>query len=62
MSITRKEPVGVVGSIIPWNYPILMAAWKLGPALATGCTIVLKVFKDAFCGTIFKMLLIHLNA
>jgi aldehyde dehydrogenase (NAD+) len=42
MTFTRKEPVGVVGSIIPWNYPILMAAWKLGPALATGCTVVLK--------------------
>jgi len=42
LSMTRKEPVGVVGSIIPWNYPILMAAWKLGPALATGCTVILK--------------------
>jgi acyl-CoA reductase-like NAD-dependent aldehyde dehydrogenase len=42
MTITRKEPVGVVGSIIPWNYPILMAAWKLAPALTTGCTIILK--------------------
>ncbi|CAL8118551.1 unnamed protein product [Orchesella dallaii] len=42
MTITRKEPVGVVGSIIPWNYPILMAVWKLGPALTSGCTIVLK--------------------
>lgn len=41
-SLTRKEPIGVVGQIIPWNYPILMLAWKLGPALATGCTIVLK--------------------
>ena len=39
---TRKEPVGVVGAIIPWNFPLLMAAWKLGPALATGCTIILK--------------------
>jgi aldehyde dehydrogenase (NAD+) len=39
---TRHEPVGVVGQIIPWNFPILMQAWKLGPALATGCTIVLK--------------------
>ncbi|WP_028067456.1 aldehyde dehydrogenase family protein [Solirubrobacter soli] len=39
---TVKEPVGVVGQIIPWNFPLLMAAWKLGPALATGCTIVLK--------------------
>jgi acyl-CoA reductase-like NAD-dependent aldehyde dehydrogenase len=39
---TRKEPVGVAGQIIPWNFPLLMAAWKTGPALAAGCTIVLK--------------------
>ena len=39
---TRKEPVGVCGQIIPWNFPLLMAAWKLAPALAAGCTIVLK--------------------
>jgi phenylacetaldehyde dehydrogenase len=39
---TRREPVGIVGAIIPWNFPLLMAAWKVGPALATGCTIVLK--------------------
>ena len=39
---TRHEPVGVVGQIIPWNFPLLMLAWKWGPALATGCTIVLK--------------------
>ncbi|NOZ42576.1 MAG: aldehyde dehydrogenase family protein [Alphaproteobacteria bacterium] len=39
---TLKEPVGVVGQIIPWNFPALMAAWKLGPALATGCTVILK--------------------
>jgi aldehyde dehydrogenase (NAD+) len=39
---TRKEPVGVVGQIIPWNFPMLMAAWKWGPALAAGCTIVMK--------------------
>jgi len=39
---TLKEPIGVVGQIIPWNFPLLMAAWKLGPALATGCTVVLK--------------------
>ncbi len=39
---TLREPVGVVGQIIPWNFPLLMAAWKLGPALATGNTIVLK--------------------
>ena len=39
---TRREPVGVVGAIIPWNFPLLMAAWKIGPALAAGCTVVLK--------------------
>jgi phenylacetaldehyde dehydrogenase len=42
LTYTLREPVGVVGQIIPWNFPLLMAAWKLGPALATGCTIVLK--------------------
>ena len=39
---TRREPVGVCAQIIPWNFPLLMAAWKLGPALAAGCTVVLK--------------------
>ena len=39
---TLREPIGVIGQIIPWNFPLLMAAWKLGPALATGCTVVLK--------------------
>jgi aldehyde dehydrogenase (NAD+) len=39
---TRREPVGVVGQIIPWNFPALMTAWKWGPALAAGCTIVMK--------------------
>lgn len=39
---SRREPVGVAGQIIPWNFPILMAAWKWGPALASGCTIVMK--------------------
>jgi phenylacetaldehyde dehydrogenase len=42
-SYTLREPVGVVGQIIPWNFPLLMAAWKLAPALAAGCTAVLKV-------------------
>jgi aldehyde dehydrogenase (NAD+) len=39
---TKHEPVGVVGQIIPWNFPLLMQAWKLGPALAAGCTVVMK--------------------
>ncbi len=41
-SLYRREPVGVVGQIAPWNYPLMMAVWKLGPALAAGCTVVLK--------------------
>ena len=39
---TKKEAVGVVGQIIPWNFPIVMQAWKLGPSLAAGCTVVMK--------------------
>jgi len=42
LSLSMKEPVGVAGQIIPWNYPLLMAAWKLAPALAAGCACVLK--------------------
>lgn len=42
LSLALREPVGVAGQIIPWNYPLLMAAWKLAPALAAGCTCVLK--------------------
>jgi len=41
-SIFRREPVGVVGQIAPWNYPLMMAVWKFGPALAAGCTVVFK--------------------
>ena len=41
-SMIRRDPVGVVASISPWNYPLMMAAWKLAPALATGCTMTLK--------------------
>src|SRR6202030_918421 len=42
LSFTLREPMGVAGQIIPWNYPLLMAAWKLAPALAAGCTCILK--------------------
>jgi betaine-aldehyde dehydrogenase len=41
-SLFRKEPVGVCAQITPWNYPLMMAVWKIGPALAAGCTVVLK--------------------
>lgn len=43
---TRREPVGVVGAIVAWNFPLLLACWKLAPALATGCTVVLKPAED----------------
>jgi betaine-aldehyde dehydrogenase len=42
ISLALREPIGVAGQIIPWNYPLTMAAWKLAPALAAGCTVVLK--------------------
>lgn len=42
MATTWREPIGVVGQIIPWNYPLMLAGWKLAPALAAGCTVVLK--------------------
>jgi len=46
LGFTRREPVGVVGAIIPWNVPFMLAAWKLAPALAAGCTVVLKPAED----------------
>jgi len=42
LSLSMKEPIGVAGLIVPWNYPLLMASWKLAPAIAAGCTVVLK--------------------
>uniref|UniRef100_U5ETY1 Putative aldehyde dehydrogenase n=1 Tax=Corethrella appendiculata TaxID=1370023 RepID=U5ETY1_9DIPT len=42
LSMTRKEPIGVVGQIIPWNFPFVLLTWKFGPAIATGCTVVMK--------------------
>ena len=42
LSLSLREPIGVAGLIVPWNYPLLMAAWKLAPALAAGCTVILK--------------------
>jgi aldehyde dehydrogenase (NAD+) len=47
VSYTLKEPVGVVGAIIPWNGPLTATIWKIGPALATGCTVVLKPAEEA---------------
>jgi phenylacetaldehyde dehydrogenase len=45
-SQTLREPVGVVGQIIPWNFPLVMAVWKIAPAIAAGCTVVLKPAED----------------
>src|ERR1700687_2207906 len=42
MSLALKEPIGVAGQIVPWNYPLLMASWKMAPAICAGCTMVLK--------------------
>src|SRR5213083_2219855 len=42
LNLTLREPVGVAGLIVPWNYPLMLAAWKLGPALAAGCTVIVK--------------------
>lgn len=58
ISIQLHEPIGVVGQIIPWNFPILMATWKLSPALAAGCTVVLKPAEQTPVGILMLMDLI----
>ena len=50
LSVTIKEPIGVVGHIIPWNFPLLLSFWKIAPALVAGCTIVLKPAEHTPCG------------
>jgi phenylacetaldehyde dehydrogenase len=57
-SYTLREPVGVVGQIIPWNFPLLMAAWKLGPALTTGNTVILKPAEQTPLSALFLAQLI----
>lgn len=47
LGLVHKEPVGVVGAIVPWNFPLMIGAWKLGPALAAGCTVVMKPAETA---------------
>jgi betaine-aldehyde dehydrogenase len=60
LNFTLKEPVGVCGLIVPWNYPLMLAAWKLAPALAAGCTVVIKPAEQtpltilAFCRLVQK--------
>lgn len=55
---TRRQPIGVCGQIIPWNFPLLMASWKLGPILATGCTTVLKTAENTPLGALYLAKLI----
>lgn len=59
LSINLHEPIGVVGQIIPWNFPLLMAAWKIAPALAAGCTVVVKPAEQTPTGIMCLMELIE---
>ena len=59
MSLALREPMGVAGQIIPWNYPMLMAAWKLAPAICAGCTAVLKPAEQTPL-TVLALSLIHI--
>jgi len=59
LAYTRHEPIGVAGQIIPWNFPLMMLAWKIGPALATGCTIVLKPSEFTPLSALYAIKLIH---
>ena len=52
LSYTRREPIGVVGAIIPWNAPVLLGALKIAPALCAGNTLVLKAAEDAPLGVL----------
>jgi aldehyde dehydrogenase (NAD(P)+) len=59
LAYTIKEPVGVCGQIIPWNYPLAMAAWKLGPALACGNTVVIKAAEQTPLSLLFLATLVN---
>jgi gamma-glutamyl-gamma-aminobutyraldehyde dehydrogenase len=53
MALVRKEPLGVVGAIVPWNYPLIIAAWKIGPALVAGNSVVLKPAEQSPLGALY---------
>src|SRR5262247_3342117 len=61
LSMTLREPIGVAGLIVPWNYPLMLAAWKLAPALAAGCTTVLKPAEQTPLTTLEFARLVHEN-
>lgn len=52
IAMVVRQPIGVVGLVLPWNFPLLMAAWKIGPALAAGCSIVLKPAQETTLSTL----------
>ena len=58
---TKKYPIGVVAAITPWNYPLMMAVWKLGPALSMGCTVVIKPSEFTPLTTLYLAKLISLT-
>ncbi len=53
IAMVRKEPLGVVGAIVPWNYPLIIAAWKLGPALVAGNSVILKPAEQSPLASLF---------
>src|SRR5262245_23831682 len=59
INMTLREPVGVAGLIVPWNYPLMLAAWKLGPALAAGCTVILKPAEETPLTTLEFARMVH---
>ncbi|MEO0991734.1 MAG: aldehyde dehydrogenase, partial [Pseudomonadota bacterium] len=61
LGLIHREPVGVVGAIVPWNFPLMIGAWKLGPALAAGCSVVLKPAETASL-TLLRMAELALQA
>ena len=52
VAMVRKEPLGVVGAIVPWNYPLIIAAWKIGPALVAGNSVILKPAEQSPLGAL----------
>ena len=52
VALVRREPLGVVGAIVPWNYPLIIAAWKIGPALVAGNSVVLKPAEQSPLGAL----------
>ena len=52
LALVVREPIGVVGCVLPWNFPLLMLAWKIGPALAAGCSVIVKPAEETTLTTL----------